>query len=251
MKQPQLFYDEYHKKNKKFNKIISKNNFTYFPILNFFYKEIYPRLMTGKESFEQVTLLDVGCGVGTLALYFGSIGAEVLGIDISERAIEIATTAKDSLNLMNVTFKNELLKKGDKNKDLVVISEVIEHIEDDDAFLRDIFSHLKEDGLLFLTTPSKENVLYRLGFYKKFDKKVGHLRRYTVNSLQRILRANGFEVLALKKSEGPMRNLLYTTPLGFLIRYIRGPLVPLYHFFDTLSLTLFGESNILLVARKK
>lgn len=251
MSNKQDFYDSYHTKNNFFYSVISRNNFTYFLILNFFYDAAFLRLLTKKKSFEEITLLDVGCGVGTLAFYFASLGATVKGIDVSQRAIDICNEAKAHLALKNVTFKKELLKKGEEECDLVVSSEVIEHVEDEDTFLKNISSHLKPGGLLFLTTPSKENSLYRLGFYKKFDEEVGHLRRYTSTSLKKVLEKNHFEILEMKKSEGPLRNILYTTKLGFLIRFLRGPLVPLFHYFDSWTVRFFGASNIMVVAQKK
>jgi hypothetical protein len=131
-----------------------------------------------------------------------------------------------------------------------VCSEIIEHIPDDVAFAQHVYSHLKPGGTALVTTPSSENVLTRLGFYAKFDARVGHIRRYTTVSIQQLLQHVGFEIVEVRTVEGPLRNLLFTTPLGFLVRFIKGPLVPIFHWFDTVSAALFGAADIQVIARK-
>lgn len=243
MKSLKNFYDNYHKKNDNYAKVISDNNFTYFYITNWWQR--------GGMKRPKLKILDIGCGVGTLSLYFASKGNDVKGIDISERAIKIANNAKKVTKMKNVAFSSELLSKGKHEYDLAICSEVIEHVPDDSALLKDIYSNLKKDGALLLTTPLKENFLYKLGFYKRFDKEVGHLRRYTKSSIVKLLNNNGFETETVRLIEGPMRNLLYVTKLGFLIKFIRGPFIPLFHFIDNISLKIFGASNILVVAKRK
>lgn len=172
------------------------------------------------------------------------------GIDISKRAISIAQAAKKETQLKNVTFANEVLSKGKAQYDLAVCSEVIEHIADENDFLKKIHSNLKKGGKLLLTTPSKENVLYKMNYYQKFDKEVGHLRRYTRASLIKLLKTNHFEIIALKEVEGPLRNILFTSKLGFLIKFIKGPLVPLFHLIDGVLAKLLGASDLQVLVKK-
>ena len=86
---------------------------------------------------------------------------------------------------------------------------------------------------------------------KKFDNKVGHLRRYSVNSFKSLFEQNGFKVVETVKNEGIFRNLLFTNEtLGELIRLFKGPISDFVTFLDMLTLYMFGESNIILTARK-
>ncbi len=243
MKNAPSFYNRYHLKNKKFVKLISKDNFTYVYIIGFLH-------LACMEGFWSKKVLDVGCGVGTVALYLSSLGANVKGVDISSRAIKIANAAKKELKLKTIEFSKGEITKGNKKFDFVISFEVIEHVPDEKEFLKRIRSNLKKSGLLVLSTPSKENLLYKMGFYKNFDKEVGHLRRYTQTSLKNVLMSNGFEVINFRNVEGPLRNILFTTKLGFLIRFIKGPLVPIFHFFDNLSGLLFGYSDMQVIAKK-
>ncbi len=236
------FYNRYHAKNAFFFKTIDASNCTYFYIL---------QLLQQADALTGATVLDLGCGVGAVSFFMAQHGAKaVIGLDVSSRAIGIAQAAQQQVQQPNLIFKcGELVTKM-HGFDTIFCSEVIEHVKDDAHFLDVIHSNLKVGGTLILTTPSKENVLFKLGFYRSFDSEVGHYRRYTKESLQQLLKAHGFDVKSIRAVEGPLRNILYTTKLGFLIRFIRGPLVPVFHFFDSISAQLFGASDIQVIAKK-
>lgn len=237
------FYDGYHQKNDQYHKLIGPNNFTYFYILDWL-------RIAGLSDWRKKKVLDVGCGVGTMSLDVASKGAAVTGVDVSPRALKIAQAAQKDLAISNVIFKQGELKKGTATFDVAVCFEVIEHVKNEAAFLANIRSHLKPKGILILSTPSSENVLYKSGFYYSFDRQVGHLRRYTTEKLKETIEEAGFKVVKIREVEGPLRNLLFTTRLGFLIRGIKGPLVPLFHVFDRVSGVLLGYTDIQVIARK-
>lgn len=236
----QSFYNKYHKKNSNYYKVINNNNFTYFYTINFL-----------QEAYAGKHVLDIGCGVGTLALYFSAKAKSVIGIDVSSRAINIAEKARKHLNINNVKFLNTEISDNLGKFDLALATEVIEHIEDQNEFLLKIKSNLKKEGKLLITTPSYNNLFYKIGYFKKFDKEVGHVRRYTFDSLEKVLNENGFIVIKKQQAEGILKMVLHTTRLGFIIRFIKGPLVPIYHFFDYLSIKLFGECDLQVIAIKK
>lgn len=238
------FYDRYHLKNDRFFRVIKPGNFTYFYTFEFLQEPyLQKRLRSGK-------LLDVGCGVGALSLYFASLGAKVTGIDISPRAISLAVQAAQAIGLKNVTFTVGQLKPGQGSFDMAFCSEVIEHIADDTLFLKHLRSQVKPGGYLFLSTPSTETWLYKRGYYRQFDKEVGHLRRYTEQTLRAKLEKAGWEVVKMRSVEGPLRNILFTSKLGWLIKFIKGPLVSVFHLFDRVSSWLFGSADIQVLARR-
>jgi ubiquinone biosynthesis O-methyltransferase len=246
MKSKTRFYDIYHKKNDRYQGVIGENNFTYFLLLSYLRFVLLDVKANGN-------VLDVGCGVGTLAFYLASKGLTVTGIDVSSRAVEIARANRLSKELPVEFQLADVTKLATKEKyDLVICTEVVEHIENDLKFLKSIHEHVSPKGYLFLSTPSLNAPLYRLGVLKKFDDEVGHLRRYTEESITELVSKAGFEVIECAKNEGILRNALFTIkPLGQLIRLIKGPLVPIFHFIDHLSLLLFGESDLIVIARKK
>lgn len=228
-----------------YSKPISENNFTYYYFIRYF-----KRHFSGAYS-AKTKVLDVGCGVGSISFYLASKGMSVVGIDISSRAIELCKKVKKAIGLSNVTFARKELDSSSEKNSIVVCSEIIEHIQDDADFADKLQKKLVKNGYLFLSTPSKENIFYPLGVFASFDAEVGHVRRYTKESLRTVLEQHGFRIEALYPIEGILRNILFTTKLGFVIKFIRGPLVPLFHYLDHLFILLFGPCNYFVVAIKK
>jgi SAM-dependent methyltransferase len=135
--------------------------------------------------------------------------------------------------------------------DLIVFTEVLEHLENDDLALQQIYSLLKKNGIAIVSTPSKNAPLYRLGLATQFDKKVGHLRRYTIKKLTTKCKKHGFLIIETKKTEGIIRNFLFINPTaGKFVRLVKYSLSDLVTYIDNISLKLFGESNIFVVIKK-
>lgn len=237
------FYDRYHLKNERYSKIITRNNFTYWYIL----KTLHQPLLKKMKSF---TVLDVGCGVGTIAIYLAQICKSAVGIDVSERAVDIANQAKLLTGSKNVEFSQTKLKQFARQFDLILCTEVVEHVPNSTQLIKLIFTNLRPKGWLLLTTPNRDNWLTRFGYYRKFDQEVGHLRRYSVAEISNLLNAQGFSLQQVTTVEGPIRSLLFTSKLGILIKMIKGPLVPLFHKFDEMLGKIFGYSDIVILAQK-
>ena len=239
------FYNRYHKqnRNKFYTKLIQENNFTYYYVLEFL-RDRYRGKRLGK-------VIDIGCGVGTLSLFFAKYSTFVLGLDVASDAIEIAEQAKKANNVPNVKFINSEVRAKLGSFDLALCTEVIEHVPDEAAFLQTISHLLTPDGVLFLSTPSSDNFLTKVGYFAGFDARVGHLRRYTEESLTALLHQHGFRVIKIRSVEGLPRMLLFTTRLGLLIKLIRGPLIPAFHWIDAVNTYLFGAHDIQVIAVKK
>ena len=220
-----------------------RNNFTYWYILQTLHQPLLRQL-------KRFSVLDVGCGVGTLALYVAQICKSVVGIDVSERAIAIAKQAKQLTNSNNLTFKQTLLKQFTTKFDLIICTEVIEHVPEPEKFIKLLVTNLQPSGWLLLTTPNRDNWLTRIGYYRKFDQEVGHLRRYSVSEITQLLEQHDLKVRHQKSVEGPLRSLLFTSKLGILIKVIKGPLIPLFHRLDEIIGNIFGTSDIVILAQK-
>ncbi len=158
------------------------------------------------------------------------------------------------MGLKNVSF--EVLdfprdKLRPNNYDVILLLEVIEHIEEDAKALQLLYSRLNINGILILSTPSKNAPLYRLGLTKDFDKRVGHLRRYREKELLDQIKSAGFNIIEIKKNEGILRNFLYTNSIaGNAIRFIKFFIVDLISYLDNLSMLIFGESDFIVIAKK-
>lgn len=244
-------YNEFHKNSKIQKKPIRRNNFTYRLII----EEVEKILLGLKRG--HIKILDYGCGVGTLAFYLASIGNDVTGVDISPLSIELCNKSAREMNLdgkvgfsVNRDFWSKL-KKVSSKFDLIVCSEVIEHVRNDIGLLKKLSRILNNEGCILLTTPSKNAPLFKMGFAKSFDKKVGHLRRYDVESLIAMFERVGMRVEKVRKAEGVLRNSLFLIPqLEIFIKFLKGLFSNTVTFIDEALVGLMGESNIFIIARK-
>jgi len=108
-----------------------------------------------KESIpEKGNILDVGCGNGNISIHLGSKGYSVLGVDISEKAIN---TAKQTNSHSNVSFKaiaaEELVATG-ISYDAIICSEVLEHLSEPANLITTISMLLNHNGKLIITVPN-------------------------------------------------------------------------------------------------
>ena len=118
--------------------------------------------------------------------------------------------------------------------------------------MKEIWKRLKPVGLLIITTPSSNAPLYRLGLLNKFDISVGHLRRYTLPELTMLVEKNGYKVMKSGRHEGILRNYLFTNRgAGKLLKFVRWKISNIISIIDRMTIPIFGESNIHIVAQKK
>ena len=103
-----------------------------------------------------VKILDIGCGGGLLCEPMSRLGAEVFGMDASEKNIEVAKihAKKSNLNIKYLCSSPEKFK-SDLKFDVILNMEIIEHVEDVDFFLKSCTKFLKKNGIMFVATLNK------------------------------------------------------------------------------------------------
>ena len=103
-----------------------------------------------------IKILDIGCGGGLLSEPMSRLGAEVFGMDASEKNIEIAKihAKKSNLNIKYFCSSPEKFKT-DLKFDVILNMEIIEHVEDVDFFLKSCSKLLKKNGIMFVATLNK------------------------------------------------------------------------------------------------
>lgn len=100
-------------------------------------------------------ILDIGCGGGLLSEAVAGLGADVVGIDRSDRIIGVAKTHQaesGSTVDYRVQSSEDLAREAPGSFDAVLAMEVLEHVPDPAAFLADCATLLKPGGLLFFAT---------------------------------------------------------------------------------------------------
>lgn len=139
-------------------------------------------LVRGSTS-KNLKILDIGCGTGRNVKEFAKFG-QVWGIDSSAEAIKyckekglknIKLGTSDKTGFDNGTF------------DVVTLLDVLEHT-DEDKTLGEIKRVLVKDGLLIVTVPAFS------WLWSRWDEVLHHKRRYTKESLEKVLLRNGFKV---------------------------------------------------------
>jgi SAM-dependent methyltransferase len=100
-------------------------------------------------------ILDVGCGRGWLTNLVSVFG-ETEGVDPVESSIVLARKYFSDLTFTCGTASDIVSASDFKPYDVVVTSEVIEHITDKDGFLRELKACLTPGGSVAMTTPRKE-----------------------------------------------------------------------------------------------
>jgi len=175
-------------------------------------------------------VLDYGCGTGFIIKHFINKGFETYGADTSSQSVDFVNKQyKDTPNFKGAFLLNDLFKLN-KNFDVILVVEVIEHLTDD--FLKPLVENVKRLGLsgskIIFTTPNNENlndsVIYCPVCEHTFHR-WQHVRSWNVGSLTTFMEQHGLKVEScfatdfsnippegvLKKLKHSVRNYFYST----------------------------------------
>ena len=118
---------------------------------------------------------EIGCGTGG-NLDFLKEHYRVIGVDTSPEAARYAAEKLPCPVLLG-DFRKKLAGNWGE-VDGVLLADVLEHVEDDAAFVEDIVASLKPGGMLFITVPAHQFL------WSHHDVVLGHLRRYSAGELK-------------------------------------------------------------------
>ena len=139
------------------------------------------------KKFPQTSqILDIGCSGGSLINLLNEKGYHhVSGIDISKKAIQLCKKRG---------IKDVRLMSGDKLKfkkkfDIIIASDVLEHIKDDKKAVESMRQTLKKRGKVICFVPAF------MSLWSHHDESNKHYRRYTKKTLSDLFMNNGFNIL--------------------------------------------------------
>lgn len=203
------------------------------------------------------SILENGCGVGMYVEHISPLGGTVLGLEYDfERAAE---ARRNSLHIINAA--GEALPFSAGTFDLVLSHEVIEHVQDDRAVIRDMIRTLRPGGRAVIFSPNRgypfeTHGIYRKGNYyfgnKLFvnylpralrNKLAPHVRVYSKRDLQKLF--DGLPVKFIERTiiSGAYDNIIARFgALGKVLRWI-------LQFLEKTPLKIFGLSHFWVVEK--
>ena len=121
--------------------------------------ETQKRIHWVRDHVKGNKILDIGCSQGIGPILLGRLGKQVIGVDISQKAVDEANEAllqeEDTIK-ENVIFKKADFLAYDANKekfDTITITEVLEHLINPEDFIEKAKDLLVENGTLIVTVP--------------------------------------------------------------------------------------------------
>ena len=154
-------------------------------------------LLSEARTGERV--LDLGCGAGRFVGALAEAGADPVGVELAEGALERAR-----LNVPGGDFRrmDDEIPLEDSSVDLVWCSEVLEHVPDTAGLLSEVRRVLKTGGRLLATTPAPRRLFALLRWEEHFDPLGQHVRFYSRRSLTRTLETFAFEGVEVSSERG-------------------------------------------------
>jgi len=114
------------------------------------------KIKSKNAPLKSLNILDIGCGGGLLSEPMCRLGGNVTAIDASKKNIDVAKfhSKENKLKIEYLCASPEKLKIN-KEFDVVLNMEVVEHVEDINLFLNKSSQLLKSNGLMFVATLNK------------------------------------------------------------------------------------------------
>lgn len=148
-------------------------------------------------------VLEVGCGTGIFlrSLKHYRPDLEAFGCDISKTAIDTAKENKEQ-NIYYEVADAHVLPYEERTFDIVVMMDVLEHLELIEVVLQQVKRVLKEKGVFYLLVPCEANkftlhwLMWKLKIGHNLKKRyAGHIQRFTRKDIHKFIKDAGFKII--------------------------------------------------------
>lgn len=169
---------------------VDRHYATHDELARFTLEALWPTSLRGK------TIADVGCGGGALLDHVRGVAASIVAID---PAVPFSESLK-SRGYAWYPSAAAACRDHESKVDIVLSTQVIEHVDDPRAFLADIARLLKPDGIAVVSTPNRRDVLMELlpQAFPSFFYRVQHRWAFDATSLSRCAERGGLVVADLR-----------------------------------------------------
>jgi 2-polyprenyl-3-methyl-5-hydroxy-6-metoxy-1,4-benzoquinol methylase len=154
-------------------------------------------MYTTIKPYSKGKILEIGSGIGNISAFFLEDNFEITLSDIRDNYCNELRTKFSSFSNLNGVEKIDLVHPDFEieyagllnSYDTLFSLNVIEHIENDSLAIKNCYKLLKKDGRLIILVPAFQCL------FNQFDIQLEHYRRYTQNTLSRIIEENSFAII--------------------------------------------------------
>lgn len=227
-----------------FSKMLYRNTLHALHYMNFA-KAMEARVISSfLEPRRGEKVCDIACGTGQQSIVMVKMGCRVCGIDMNDRAIETAKLIAEGYDCDFRVGNAEMLpyKSGDFDKVVSVCA--LEHFDDDDRALHEMYRVLKVSGVLVLTVDSFSCKGIKRSL-QEVHRKSAHVKHYYTDSqLAEKLQNAGFEVKGIKYLiRSPVSAFFFNLGIRLNHGLIFRALFPVAYPASVLSERIFGRTR--------
>lgn len=167
-------------------------------------RKIIASVIDGLNLESNSKIMDAGCGNGDNLEFLSKYG-ELIAIEREDNALARAQSRQIG-KVVKGELPDNFPSDINKENDLIVLLDVLEHIDDDEKSLSMLKNWAKNNAVLLITVPAYQFL------WTRHDELHHHKRRYTVGQLKKIIEKNGWKV----KYISYFNSFLF--PIAFLAR---------------------------------
>lgn len=195
------------------------------------------------DCTNNVKMLEVGCGNGSVLRYLKKEGIDIEGVDVSLPGLKFCRK-QANIPLYQLDVSITALPFISECYDIVGMFDLIEHINNDQQILEEVYRCCKKNGFLIVTVPANKYL------WSYFDIIAGHKRRYSKKEIERKLYKAGFKV------EKISFYVFFLFPIIFLMRKLhslnnRKRNIQINNFIEIQTIPLLNSFFLMLMRLEK